>query len=56
MSSDKIILYIAIGLGGFIGGYIPTLFGADALSGWSIFWSTVGSIAGIWLWVKLFRG
>lgn len=55
MSAEKIILYVAITVGGAIGGYIPTLFGADALSGWSIFWSTVGGIVGIWLWFKFVR-
>jgi uncharacterized membrane protein YeaQ/YmgE (transglycosylase-associated protein family) len=55
MDSDKIILYIAIAIGGFAGTYIPTLFGIDALSGWSLFWSTVGSIVGIWVWAKFLR-
>lgn len=40
-------MLVIITITGAIGGYIPTLFGADALSGWGIFGSTVGGIVGI---------
>ncbi len=36
-----------------IGGYIPTLFGASLLSGWSIVGNTVGGLVGIWIGYKL---
>jgi len=44
---DKRVMYIFIGVGGTIGGYIPILFGAGGLSLWSIIGSTIGGIIGI---------
>jgi len=36
-----------------IGGYIPVLFGADALGGWSILGGLVGGIIGVWIYMKV---
>jgi hypothetical protein len=47
MHMEKILIYILILIGGGIGGYVPTLFGASAFGGWSILGSTVGGILGI---------
>ena len=55
MDADKFIMWTAITVGGFVGGYIPVLFGADALGGWSILGSTIGGIFGIWVWYKFLR-
>ena len=46
------LIWIFITIGGFIGGYLPTLFGADAISWATIIGSTVGSIVGIWLFTR----
>lgn len=40
-------------LGGIIGGYIPSLWGAGVLDASSIFWGTVGTIVGIWAGYKV---
>lgn len=48
----KSTIYLFIFIGGFIGSYIPVLFGADGL-GWNIIGGTLGSFAGIWAAVKL---
>lgn len=46
---NKTVLYIFITIGGMVGGYIPTLFGADGFSPWAIITSTIGSIVGIFV-------
>lgn len=40
-------------IGGVIGGYIPSLWGADLLSGWGILLSTLGGFAGVWVTYRL---
>ncbi len=45
---NKGILWGSISIFGFVGGWLPTLFGAGALSGWSLLGSTVGSFFGVW--------
>ncbi len=41
---------------GAVGAYLPVLFGdSDPFSGWSILWSTVGGLIGIWVGVKLYK-
>jgi len=47
------LIWIFIAIGGGIGGYVPTFFGAGVLSGWSILGTMIGSFAGIWVWKKL---
>ena len=44
---DKKIYYIASTVGTFAGGYIPTFFGADGLSIWSILGGGVGGVMAI---------
>lgn len=51
--SRKTFFYIGAIVGSAIGGYVPTLWGADLISGWSIFLSTVGGLAGIWAAYKI---
>ena len=41
---DKKVYYIASTVGTFIGGYLPTLFGADGLSPWSILGGGIGGV------------
>jgi len=50
---DKKVVYIFVGIGGTVGGYLPVIFGAGALSGWSILGSTIGGIIGIVLATKV---
>lgn len=42
-----------IAIGGGVGGYIPVLLGSGLLSGWSIIGSAIGSIAGLYIAVKI---
>jgi hypothetical protein len=47
---NKTIIVTGATVFGFIGSYIPFLFGAtDIFSGWSILGSVVGGIVGIWI-------
>ncbi len=36
-------------IGSVIGGYIPSLLGADFLSMWGVLGSTLGAILGLWV-------
>jgi hypothetical protein len=45
----KTAVYIGATVGGLIGGYVPTLWGAGFLSGWSILTSAIGGLLGIWV-------
>ncbi len=42
-------------LGGFVGGFIPTLWGAGGLSFASLFGNALGGFVGIWIGFKLTR-
>lgn len=48
MSNRKLYL-LAGSLGSLVGGYVPSLWGAGQLSGWSILLGMAGGLAGIWL-------
>ncbi len=50
---DKKVILLVSGVGGVIGGYIPTLLGAGGFSGWSILGAFIGGIVGIWIGAKL---
>ena len=50
----KLLLWIAIGVGGTLGALVPTLFGSQDMA-WAIVFSTLGSIVGIWFWYKFLR-
>lgn len=52
---DKRAIWMGATLGGFIGGIIPGLWHADFLSLWSIIFSTVGGLFGIWAVAKLYN-
>ncbi len=56
MDSEKIIMWVAISIGGLAGTYIPVLlFRADPFGGTSIVGGVIGSLVGIWAWVKYLR-
>jgi hypothetical protein len=50
---NKFLMYTFITIGGMIGAYIPSLFGADGFSVWAIIGSTIGGLAGIWVAYKI---
>jgi hypothetical protein len=47
--SQKSLFMLAMVLGSTIGGYVPSLLGADSLSMTSLFGSVTGGVLGIWL-------
>ena len=52
MIMNKKVYYIASTVGTFVGGIIPTFFGADGLSIWSILGGLVGGIGAIIIMYK----
>jgi len=49
---DKKVVMLGMVFGSTIGGYIPTMFGADSFSLSCVFWGFVGGLLGIWLTFK----
>jgi len=47
---EKSIMWMMIGVGSVIGGFVPSIFGASYLSLWGIVGSTLGAIAGLYLY------
>lgn len=52
---NKGLISLLAGVGGIIGGYIPVIFGAGGLSGWSIIGGLAGGIVGIYIAVKIMQ-
>ena len=50
--TDKTMVMIGASLGSVIGGFIPSLWGADLLSWWSVILTTVGGLGGVYLVAK----
>ncbi len=50
---NKKVIFLGMLFGSVIGGYIPTLFGVDMFSIYSIIGSALGAFLGIWLSFKL---
>lgn len=53
---SKAAIWIGLTIGSWVGAYIPTFFGADMLSGWSIVFSALGAFAGMYVGYKLSEG
>ena len=51
--SSKTLIYILLTIGSIAGGWVPTLWGADALSLQGLLGSMVGATLGIWGGFKL---
>ena len=51
--TPKRLVWVGILLGSTVGGYVPTLWGADMLSFSSILGSVIGGLAGIWIAYKI---
>ena len=46
---DRRVLWMCIGLGSTVGGFVPMLFGQSSFSAASLLGSVVGCFAGVWL-------
>jgi len=53
--NSKALITIGMIVGSALGGYIPSFWGADAFSLWSIVLGMVGGLAGIWAGYRLSR-
>jgi predicted MFS family arabinose efflux permease len=53
--NTKALITIGMVAGSAIGGYVPSLWGADPFSLWSVVLAMVGGFAGIWAGYKLSR-
>jgi hypothetical protein len=53
--SRKTMIMIGMVVGSFVGGYLPTLLGADSISIGSVLGSGAGGILGIWIAVTFTR-
>lgn len=49
----KFVMYLILAIAMGIGGYVPVLFGADPLGGWSILGGLIGGIIGVWIYIKV---
>lgn len=50
---SKFLIFLGMTIGSIIGGYLPTLFGVDAISYTSVITSSIGAIIGIIIGYKL---
>lgn len=50
---SKVLIYLFLSIGALVGGWVPTLFGASALGGWSVLGGLIGGGLGIWAGFKL---
>lgn len=55
MFSPRGMITLGMVVGGFVGGWVPTLWGASGFSFASLAGSTIGGLAGIWIAWKLTR-
>ena len=53
MNSKKLALYILLGLGGAVGGFVAKAFGGLPFGGLSVLLTAVGSLIGIYIWYKM---
>lgn len=51
--SRRSLIWIMMSVGSFVGGYIPSLWGAGFASFSSVIFTAVGGLAGIWLGFRL---
>lgn len=50
---SKALMWLFIGIGGAIGGYIPVWLGASYFSVWGMLGSLVGGVAGIYIFNQM---
>jgi hypothetical protein len=51
--SRKVPIWVGMFVGSFLGGYVPTLWGAETFSLTSLAGSVIGGILGIWVGYKI---
>lgn len=51
--TTKTLIYLFLSIGSFIGGYVPTLWGASAFGFASVIGGLVGGALGIWAGFKI---
>jgi len=51
----KTLIWLGVFAGSALGGWLPTLLGADLLSLWGVLGSVLGGLAGIWAGSRLGR-
>jgi hypothetical protein len=47
------IIGLCAGFGGFVGGYVPELWGASGFSGTSLLFGAIGGVVGVWAGVRI---
>jgi hypothetical protein len=47
------VIGLCMGFGGFVGGYIPVLWGASSFSLESCLLGALGAVAGVWIGVRI---
>ncbi len=50
---DKRVIWLCVGAGSAIGGFIPALWGGSALGGMSLLLGLLGALAGLWVGIRL---
>ena len=55
MGGSKSTLWLVVTVGSVLGGYLPTLWGADGFGIESILGGMIGAFVGIWLWYRYLR-
>jgi uncharacterized membrane protein YeaQ/YmgE (transglycosylase-associated protein family) len=51
--STKTLVFLGMFIGSIVGGYLPSLWGADIFSMWSLVLSAVGGLLGIWVGYRM---
>lgn len=54
--STKKAIFFGMAVGGFVGGWIPSLWGAGSFSLQSVIFGTIGGLVGIWAGYKFANG
>jgi hypothetical protein len=52
-SMGRSVIGLCGGFGAFVGGYVPSIWGASSFSVASILFGALGGIAGLWLGVRI---
>jgi hypothetical protein len=50
---DKRIVWLFVGIGMVVGGFVPVVWGGSALGVASLVFGSIGGVAGLWLAAKL---
>ena len=50
---DKRVIWLCVGVGSTLGGFVPEVWGGSALGGMSLLLGLLGGVAGLWLGARL---